>query len=112
MWRGKMYIKYDDVELLEFFECEPVTIGEYEAGNWMYTYQNNNFKFVVFISIYEMYIEVSILFQDKLVYCQKHSNVSKIEKVDADNMRVSVGKEKDIILKKAPQIGVIVEEFA
>lgn len=106
-----MYIKCDNVELFEFFECEPVTIGEYEAGNWLYTYKYNSFEFIAFISIYEMYIEISISYEGNIVYSQKHTNVSKIGKIDSDNLRVSVGKEKEIILKKSPQIGVLVEEL-
>lgn len=103
-----MYLKCDEVELFEFFECEPVTIGEYEAGNWLYTYQHNGFKLITFISIYEMYVDISISFEGNTVYSQKHTNVSKIERIDSNSLRISVGKE--IILKKTPQIGVIVEE--
>ncbi len=28
-----MYIKYDESELFEFFECEPVPLGDDDAGD-------------------------------------------------------------------------------
>lgn len=28
-----MYIKYDESELFEFFECEPVPVGDDDAGD-------------------------------------------------------------------------------
>ena len=36
-----MFIKYDELELFEFFESEPVVIGEEDAGDWIYTYQKD-----------------------------------------------------------------------
>ena len=31
-----MFIKYDEIELMEFFESEPIFIGDEEAGECMY----------------------------------------------------------------------------
>lgn len=104
-----MFIVYDELELFEFFENNPVTIGEYEAGNLIYTYQKNNFKIIFLISTYEMYVETSIVYHDSIIYSQKHSSVSEIKKIDAHNLKVLVNKERTIIIKKQPQIGVIVE---
>lgn len=104
-----MFIVYDELELFEFFENNPVTIGEYEAGNWIYTYQKNNFEIIFLISTYEMYVEISIVYHDSIIYSQKHSSVSEIKKIDAHNLKVLVNKERTIIIKKQPQIGVIVE---
>ena len=104
-----MFIKYDELELFEFFESEPVIIGEYEAGDWIYSYQQNNFKIVLLISTYEMYIEVSVNYNDNVIYSQKHNNIFEIKKVDSNNLKAITGEEKIIIIKKEPQIGVIVE---
>ena len=32
-----MYIKYDESELFEFFECEPVPVGDDDAGDLIFT---------------------------------------------------------------------------
>ena len=84
-------------------------IGEYEAGDYIYSYQQNNFKIVLLISTYEMYIEISITYNNNIIYSQKHDNVLEIRKTDSGILRVLLGKEKTIIIKKEPQIGVIVE---
>ena len=36
-----MYIKYDESELFEFFECEPVPVGDDDAGDLIFTYSDN-----------------------------------------------------------------------
>lgn len=105
-----MFIEYDELELLEFFEGEPVVIGEFEAGNVIYSYKNNNFKMVLLISTYEMYIKISITYNDNVVYCQKHDDILAINKVDTDNLKVIGDKKSVVILKKSPQIGVIIQE--
>ena len=104
-----MFIKYDELEIFEFFESDPAIIGEYEAGNLIYSYQQNNFKIVLLISTYEMYIVISITYNDNIIYSQKHDNVLEIRKTDSNNLRVLLNKENTIIIKKEPQIGVIVE---
>ena len=104
-----MFIKYNELQLLDFFESEPAVIGEYEAGDYIYSYQQNNFKIVLLISTYEMYIEISITYNNNIIYSQKHDNVLEIRKTDSGILRVLLGKEKTIIIKKEPQIGVIVE---
>lgn len=104
-----MFIKFDESELLEFFEREPAIIGEYEEGNWLYSYGQNDFEIVLLISTYEMYIEVSITYNDNIIYSQKHDKVLEIRKMDADNLKVLADKENTILIKKEPQIGVIIE---
>ena len=104
-----MFIKYNELQLFDFFESEPAVIGEYEAGDYIYSYQQNNFKIVLLISTYEMYIEISITYNNNIIYSQKHDNVLEIRKTDSGILRVLLGKEKTIIIKKEPQICVIVE---
>lgn len=104
-----MFIKYNELQLFDFFESDPAVIGEYEADDYIYSYQQNNFKIVLLISTYEMYIEISITYNNNIIYSQKHDNVLEIRKTDSGILRVLLGKEKTIIIKKEPQIGVIVE---
>lgn len=104
-----MFIKYDELDLFEFFESDPTVIGEYEAGDCIYSYQQNNFEVILLISTYGMYIEISITYNNNIIYSQKHDNVLEIRKTDSDNLRVLLDRENTIIIKKEPQIGVIVE---
>lgn len=104
-----MFIKFDEVDMYEFFEGEPTIIGEYEEGNWMYSYGENNFEIVVLISTYEMYVEISITYNENIVYRQKHNNVLEIRKSDSNNLNILLGEENTIKIKRQPQIGVIVE---
>ena len=39
-----MFIKYDEIELMEFFESEPIFIGDEEAGECMYVRRQGDFK--------------------------------------------------------------------
>ena len=104
-----MFIKFDELELFEFFEGVPTIIGEQEEGDWMYTYAQNDFEIVLLVSTYEMYVEISITYNDNIVYRQKHNNILEIRKSNSDNLRLLLDKENSIIIKREPQIGVIVE---
>ena len=104
-----MFIKFDELDLFEFFENEPTIIGEYEEGNWMYFYVQNDFEIVLLISTYEMYVEISITYNDNIIYRQKYKNVREIKKIDSDNLRLLLDEESTVIIKKEPQVGVIVE---
>ena len=64
-----MYIKYDESELIEFFECEPIPVGDDDGGDLIFTYSDNEFKLILFISTYEMYVNISIQCHlDKVFY--------------------------------------------
>lgn len=104
-----MFIKFDELELFDFFEGEPIIIGEYEEGNWLYSYGQNDFEIVLLVSTYEMYVEISITYNDNIVYSQTHNNILEIRKSDSDNLRLLLDKENTIVIKRKPQIGVIVE---
>lgn len=59
-----MFIKYDEYELLELFEKEPVVIGDEEAGMFIYSKNDDlGFKLVLTISIYEKQCILSLNYQ-------------------------------------------------
>lgn len=103
-----MYIKYDESELFEFFECEPVPVGD-DAGDLIFTYSDNEFKLILFLSTYEMYVNISITYKDNIVYSQKYSNVLEINQIERQNIKIVLKDGNTLILKKNPQIGVIAE---
>lgn len=104
-----MYIKYDESELFEFFECEPVPVGDDDAGDLILTYSDNEFKLILFLSTYEMYVNISITYKDNIVYSQKYSNVLEINQIERQNIKIVLKDGNTLILKKNPQIGVIAE---
>ena len=104
-----MYIKYDESELFEFFECEPVPVGDDDAGDLIITYSDNEFKLILFLSTYEMYVNISITYKDNIVYSQKYSNVLEINQIERQNIKIVLKDGNTLILKKNPQIGVIAE---
>ncbi|MDO4504324.1 MAG: hypothetical protein Q4B84_04225 [Clostridia bacterium] len=103
-----MFIKYDEIELLDFFEIEPCFIGDKAACEWMYTYSNNDFEIVFFISAYEMYVDVSISYKENTVCSEKYTSVSEIRQVDSNTLNVIADRYNITILKK-PQIGIFVD---
>ena len=104
-----MYIKYDESELFEFFECEPVPVGDDDSGDLIFTYSDNEFKLILFLSTYEMYVNISITYKDNIVYSQKYSNVLEINQIERQNIKIVLKNGNTLILKKNPQIGVIAE---
>lgn len=76
-----MFIIYNEYELLELFESEPIAIGEPEAGMKIYKKEDKQgFKLVLTISIYEQECLLSLT----QGYCQnpifdlKLTDVNKI----------------------------------
>ncbi|SDO04738.1 hypothetical protein SAMN04487897_107185 [Paenibacillus sp. yr247] len=56
-----MFIQFDEYELLKLFESEPVTIGEKEAGVFIYSKTDSfGFKLVMTFSIYEKECSLSL----------------------------------------------------
>lgn len=105
-----MFTKFDKFEMFEFFEMEPVCVGEYEEEIWMYTLEENNFKLLVLVDTYAAVVDVSVSYQENLVYSGSYMNVEEIRKSDDKALRMIIREQNDVILKKGNQIGVIMEE--
>ena len=56
---------------MEFFESEPIFIGDEEAGECMYVRRQGDFKIILVISTYEMYIKVSVSYKENVIYSEK-----------------------------------------
>lgn len=104
-----MFTKFDEYELQDFFEKEPVFVGEYEEGNFIYTIEENFFKLLMVVDTYKAVVELSISYQNNLVYRGTFKNVEEIKKSDDRAIRIIIEKEKSIVLKKGKQIGIIME---
>lgn len=104
-----MFIKFDEIELSEFFESDPISMGEYEEGNWLYSMQEKNFKMILLVQTYEQNIEVSISYNENIVFSGKYSNVKSLKKSGDNIFYVILENENRVILKKGTQLGVVNE---
>lgn len=104
-----MFTKFDEYELNDFFEKKPICIGEYEAGNWIYILEENKFNLVLSIDTYSAIVEISIDYQNNVVYRGGYKDVKEIRKSDNQALRIITKGDIDVILKKGKQIGVIEE---
>lgn len=103
-----MFIHYNSYDLFGFFENDPITISDVDAGEYIYIYEYNKFKLILSISVYEKYIDLSITFNENIVISQRLKNVNKIEKGDLDELKIYTDDNTQILLKKEPQIGAII----
>jgi hypothetical protein len=94
-----MFIKYDEYELLELFENEPVVIGDKEAG--MFIYSKNDavgFKLVLTVSIYEKECELILTYQNfnSSIFDIKLKDVDRITCKNQKLSLLSIDDEKSI----------------
>ncbi|AUM95030.1 MULTISPECIES: hypothetical protein [Clostridium] len=101
-----MYIKYDEFELLELFNSEPISIGNIEAGELIYSNKDDKgFSITLFISVYEQLAELTISYKKNVIFDCKLKNVISISKIDK-NMIINCEDAKKIMIKFYPQMGV------
>ncbi|WP_300382039.1 hypothetical protein [Clostridium sp.] len=104
-----MYIKYDEYELLELFENEPVSVFDDEAGVFIYSRNDNlGFKLVMTMSIYEFECNISLNHDSyqKPIFEFKLKDVDSI-KCDADKMLfIRKESEQSVIIHFKPNYSV------
>ncbi|MCY7801532.1 hypothetical protein MOB49_02835 [Bacillus haynesii] len=102
-----MFIKYNEYDLLELFESEPVSIADDpEAGELVYTFKDNqNFKLILTLDVYQLTCSLDITYKDFSVFTGVFHNVTSIKKIE-DFMVVSIEEEERIKVKFTKQIGV------
>lgn len=96
-----MYIKYDEYELLELFENEPVSVFDEKAGVFIYSRIDSfGFKLVMMISIYEFECNISL----------NHDNYKKpifeFKLKDVDSIKCD-GEKMQVIRKESEQSVII-----
>ena len=102
-----MFIKYDEYDLLELFQSEPVSIsGNIDDGELIYTYKDDqNFKLILTLDVYRQTSNLSITFNDYVVFTGDLNNVTSIKK-DDKVMIISVEEEERLKIKFYQQVGV------
>ena len=104
-----MFIKFDDLEMLEFFENEPIFIGEEFEGNVIYSTKDNfQLSMKVTIDTYAKTIEISVRYQCNTVFSGKFDKVLEIKK-NQDVLLIEMEDKKRLVIKKFPCVGIILE---
>lgn len=103
-----MFIKFDELDLLELFQNEPVIItGNKDDGQLIYTYKNDqNFKVILTLDIYKQTSTISITYNDLIVFTGDLDNITSITKEDDQAMIIHVGEEAKLKVKFYKQVGV------
>ncbi|WP_339262597.1 hypothetical protein MKY07_13245 [Solibacillus sp. FSL W7-1472] len=101
-----MFIKYDEYDLLELFQSEPVSIsGNIDDGELIYTYKDDqNFKVILTLDVYQQTSSLTITFNDSIVFSGDLNNVSSIKK-DGKVMVINVGGDEKLKVKFYKQVG-------
>lgn len=102
-----MFIKYDEYDLLELFQSEPVSIsGNIDDGELIYTYKDDqNFKVILTLDVYQQTSSLTITFNDSIIFSGDLNNVSSIKK-DGKVMVINVGGDEKLKVKFYKQVGV------
>ena len=106
-----MLIKFDDLDMLEFFENEPISIGEESEGNMIYSIKDNRqFSMALTVDTYGKKVDIYIRYNDNAVFAGEFDNVLEIRK-SGDVLLVEMEGEKRLVLKKYSCLGVIMESL-
>ena len=101
-----MYIKYDEYELLELFCNEPISIAEKEAGELIYSFEDyKGFKLIMLMDVYGNKCNVTLTFQELIVFTCKINEVESINKIN-DEMVIRDKSKNVLKVKFKKQIGI------
>ncbi|MEW9677688.1 hypothetical protein ABRT01_16145 [Lentibacillus sp. L22] len=102
-----MFIKYDEYDLLELFQNEPVSItGNPDDGELLYSCKDSqNFKVILTLDVYRQTCSLSITYNDAIVFVGDFTSVTSMKKFD-NNMIIYIDEKEKIKVKFSKQIGV------
>lgn len=94
-----MFIKYDEYDLLEFFEAEPNYIFDKETGKLMYVKEDKyGMKMIFHMDVYEQTCSVSINYREYASSIIEYS-VNSVASIIRDNVGLKIyGEAEKIIL--------------
>lgn len=93
-------IKWDEIELFEFFDAEPVWdgVGTYRCvqkspdGRW---------EISLYFDVYEAWASVSIIYEDAAIASLRYEHVVEIKKRD-DFLILTAPPKKEVMIGKSP----------
>lgn len=104
-----MFTKFDDLDMLDFFENEPISIGEEGEAKFIYSIKDNHqFSMTLTVDTYAKKIDISISYGNNTIFSGEFDNVHEIKKSE-DVLLVEMEPPKRLVLKKYSCLGVIME---
>lgn len=104
-----MSIKLDDLDMLDFFENEPISVGEEGEAKFIYSMKDScQFSMTLTVDTYAKEIDISVRYGNNTIFSGEFDNVHKIRKSE-DVLLVEMENSKRLVLKKYPCLGVIIE---
>ena len=95
-----MFIKFDDSDMLDFFEKEPISIGEEDAAIFMYSIEDSRrFSITLTVDTYAEQIYIIIGYNNITIFSGQFDNVLEIKKSD-DVLLVDMEGQKRLVIKK------------
>ena len=106
-----MFIRFDDLDLLDFFENEPISVGAIEEDRLIYsTKDRTELSMTMAVDAYSRIIHISINYKNQIVFSSQFQNILEIKKRN-DTLLVETEEHKRIVIKKSPCLGVIIENY-
>jgi len=104
-----MFIKFDDLDMLDFFENQPVSIGEEGEAKFIYSIKDSQqFSMTLMVDTYAKKIDISVRYGNNIIFSGEFDNVHEIRKSE-DVLFVEMEPPKRLVLKKYSCLGVIIE---
>ncbi len=104
-----MFIKFDDLDMLEFFENEPISIGEEGEAKYIYSMKDSHqFSMILTVDTYAKKINISVRYGDNTIFAGEFDNVLEIRK-SKNVLLVEMEGQKRLVIKKYSCLGVVIE---
>ncbi len=104
-----MFIKFDDLDMLDFFENDPISIGEEGEAKFIYSIKDScQFSMTLTVDTYAKTINISVRYSDNTIFAGEFDNVLEIRKSE-DVLIVEMENKKRLVLKKYPCLGIVLE---
>ena len=105
-----MFINYDDLEMLEFFENNPINVGEDGGGLLIYSLEDStSFAMTLIMDVYAKLISINILYKRNIVFSGEFDGIVEIKKSDTV-LIIDLEDRRRLVLKKYPCLGLIIEK--
>ena len=106
-----MFIKFDDFDMLDFFEIDPLVIGEKEESKFIYSIKDSRqFSMTLVVDTYAKMIDISVRYSDNTIFAGEFDNVLEIRKSE-DVLLVEMKNKKRLVLKKHSCFGIVIENM-
>ncbi len=104
-----MFIKFDDLDMSDFFENDPISIGEEGEAKFIYSIKDSHqLSMTLTVDTYAKKIEISVRYSDNIIFAGEFDKVLEIRK-NEDVLLVEMENKKRLVLKKFSCLGVVME---